>query len=109
MAQTEYVLLVLGMMAVTYVPRATPLLLLPHVALPDRARRWLEFVPAAIMSALVVPALFAPAGQLAFGWHNPMLLAAVPTLLVALRTRSLGGSVIVGMAVYWLLTGQWAG
>jgi len=109
MTQTKYVLLILGMMAVTYVPRSAPLLILPHIALPGRVRRWLEFVPVAIMSALVMPALVAPAGHLAFSWHNPMLLAAVPTLLVALRTRSLGGSVIAGMAAYWLLTGRWAG
>jgi len=93
------------MMVVTYVPRAAPLLILPHVDLPKFVRRWLEFVPAAIMSALVAPGILAPGGHLTFTWHNPLLLAAIPTLLVALRTRSLGGSVVVGMLAYWLAVG----
>jgi len=32
---------------------------------------------------------------------KPELLAAVPTLLFALKTRSLAGTVMVGMLLYW--------
>ena len=34
-------------------------------------------------------------------WNND-LLVAVPVFLFALRTRSLGGTVVLGMALYWL-------
>lgn len=61
----QYIAIIAGMMVVTYVPRAAPLLILPHVDLPKPVRRWLEFVPAAIMSALVAPGILAPGGHLA--------------------------------------------
>ncbi|WP_422573630.1 hypothetical protein [Methanothrix sp.] len=31
-------------------------------------------------------------------------MVAIPTFLFALKTRSLGGTVIVGMALFWLAT-----
>jgi len=30
-------------------------------------------------------------------------LAALPTLLFAMKTKSLGGTVVVGMLLFWLL------
>jgi branched-subunit amino acid transport protein len=33
---------------------------------------------------------------------QPELLAAVPTFIFALKTRSLGGTVVVGMLLFWL-------
>jgi branched-subunit amino acid transport protein len=32
---------------------------------------------------------------------NPDLLVAIPVFLFAVKTRSLGGTVILGMALYW--------
>jgi branched-subunit amino acid transport protein len=69
--------------------------------LPTWFSEWLELIPAAILSALLAPALFASAAPRAFCLGKPELLAAVPTLLFALKTRSLAGTVIVGMVCYW--------
>jgi branched-subunit amino acid transport protein len=33
---------------------------------------------------------------------QPELLVAVPTFIFALRTKSLGGTVVVGMLLFWL-------
>jgi branched-subunit amino acid transport protein len=33
---------------------------------------------------------------------QPKSMVAIPTFLFALKTRSLGGTVIVGMALFWL-------
>lgn len=102
MTLSEYLLLVAGMGLVTYLPRALPLLYLAHKTLPQWFVDWLGLIPVAILSALLAPILFADpdARSLAFG--RPELIVAVPTLLFAIKTRSLGGTVLVGMLLYWL-------
>ena len=70
-------------------------------ALPVWFSEWLELIPAAILSALLASTLLTSAESRAFCLGKPELLAAVPTLLVALKTRSLAGTVIVGMVCYW--------
>jgi len=85
--------------AATYIPRWLPLAVLSRRRLPQLLTEWLEFVPAAILAALVVPILFVDGDRVAF--TRPEFLAGIPTFVVALRTRSLGGTVIVGMLLYW--------
>ncbi len=92
------------MMLVTYLPRALPMLVLSRFQLPIRLRLWLEFVPVAIMSALVMPELLAPKGSLLLSAQNPYLLAAVPAMLVSWRTRNLALTVVAGMFTFWLLS-----
>jgi branched-subunit amino acid transport protein len=102
MAYETYLLCILGMGLVTYIPRWLPLALLPGRDIPEIIREWLGFIPACILSALVVPGIFLDsAGHLRI--LEPRFLAAVPTLVFALKTRSLGGTVIVGMLTYWVM------
>lgn len=102
MSATRFLLLVAGMALVTYLPRWLPLALLSRRRLPVWLGQWLDLLPAAILAALVAPALFAAGGRhLDLG--RPEALAALPTLLVALTTRSLAGTVVAGMALYWLV------
>lgn len=101
MSNRDFLLLMLAMGAVTYLPRMLPLVVLSRRALPGWFAEWLELIPAAILSALIVPTLFAHADPRAFSLGKIELLAAVPTLLVALKTRSLAGTVVVGMLCYW--------
>ena len=101
MTARDYIVLVLCMGAVTYLPRMLPLVALSRRRLPAWFSEWLELIPAAILSALLAPTLFACAETRTFCLGKPELLAAVPTLLFALRTRSLAGTVIVGMVCFW--------
>jgi branched-subunit amino acid transport protein len=102
MSWSEYLVLFGAMGLVTYVPRWLPLLYLAHRRLPKGLIDWLSFIPVAIISALLAPILFTDTGSRSFAPVGPELLAAIPTLLFALQTRSLGGTVIVGMLLYWL-------
>jgi branched-subunit amino acid transport protein len=101
MSIRDYIVLVLCMGAVTYLPRMLPLVALSRRSLPAWFSEWLELIPAAILSALLAPTLFAGVEPRGLCLGKPELLAAVPTLLFALRTRSLAGTVIVGMLCYW--------
>jgi branched-subunit amino acid transport protein len=101
MTSRDYIILIFCMGAVTYLPRMLPLVVLSRRRLPAWFSEWLELLPAAILSALLAPVLLTCAEPRSLCLGKPELLAAVPTLLFALRTRSLAGTVIVGMLFYW--------
>jgi len=104
MSSRDYIFLVLAMGAVTYLPRMLPLVILSRRKLPGWFAEWLELIPPAILSALIAPTLFAASNPRALSLGKAELLAAIPTLLFALKTRSLAGSVVVGMLAYWFIT-----
>lgn len=99
----NYLLLLAGMGLVTYLPRWAPLLFLPERRLPDWLVEWLDLIPAAILSALVFPALVVSGEPRQFDLFRPEVAVAIPTLLFAYRTRSLAGTVVVGMGLFWML------
>jgi len=48
-------LLILGMAAVTYIPRLLPALFLDRVKFPEWFRKWLNCIPYAALGALIFP------------------------------------------------------
>lgn len=99
---TDYLFLFAGMGLVTYLPRAIPLLYLAHKEMPQWLIDWLSLIPVAILSALLAPSLFTDSASRSFHFGKLELLVAIPTLIFALKTRSLGGTVLVGMILFWL-------
>ncbi len=102
MTFSDYLFLFGGMGLVTYLPRTLPLLYLAHKQLPQWLIDWLSLIPVAVLSALLAPSLFTDAAERSFSLGKPEFIVAIPTLLFALKTRSLGGTVLVGMILYWL-------
>lgn len=102
MSFSEYFFLFAGMGLVTYLPRWLPLLYLSHRRLPQWLVDWLKLIPVSILSALLAPSLLADAQPRALNLGKIELLVAIPTLLFALKTKSLGGTVLFGMLLYWL-------
>lgn len=99
----EYYVLLVGMGVVTYLPRSVPLALLASRQINPAFARWLSFVPAAVLAALLAPDLLTSQGALYFSIANTFLLATIPTVLVAVLTRNFFGTIITGMAVTALL------
>ncbi len=97
----DYLYLLLGMGLVTYLPRMVPLVMLANRKLPEGVVDWLNFIPVAILSALVAPGLFAESASRNLVFGRLELWVAIPTLVFALKTRSLGGTVVIGMLLYW--------
>jgi len=102
MSFTDYLFLFGGMGLVTYLPRWMPLFFLAQRKLPQWFVDWLSLIPVAILCALLAPILFTDQSLRALEIGKPEFLVAVPTLLFALKTRSLGGTVLVGMGLFWL-------
>lgn len=99
----DYLWLLLGMGLVTYLPRVLPLVLLAKRNLPQGFRDWLSLIPVAILAALLAPGLLIDSSTRVISFGKPELFTAIPTLLLALRTRSLGTPVIFGMSFFWLI------
>ena len=98
----EMFLLFTGMAAVTFLPRFLPMALMSRIVIPDRAKDFLEYVPVAVLSALVVPAVFAVDGG-GVGIDARLLVSALIVFVFAWKIRNLFGSVVLGMAAYWAL------
>lgn len=92
-------LTICGMGAVTYVPRLLPMLLLSSKNLAPWIARWLSFVPATVLAALLAPGLVCNDGRLDLSLENLYLLAAIPTFIVAWRFKSFFGTVATGMGL----------
>jgi branched-subunit amino acid transport protein len=108
MDQKTIFLTILGMGLVTYLPRLMPVLVLSSRSLPEIVVDWLRYVPPAVLAALLLPTLLLKEGSLEISTDNLFLLAAIPTFIVAWKTRSLFASVVTGMvliALGRLLTG----
>ena len=99
----EFLGLVLACALVTAVPRVLPLVVLSRFQLPAWLLDWLRFVPIAILGALLSLEVFFPGGMRNFSLANPALPAVVAALAVAALTRSILGTVLAGVATYWLL------
>ena len=54
----ELVLLMIGMGAVTYIPRLLPSLFMDKLNINPRAERFLKLIPYTAMAAMIVPGIF---------------------------------------------------
>ena len=79
--------------------RCCPLWLLANRRFPPRLLRFLEGFPVAVLAAFAVPLILMPGGTLDVSLHNLDLVVAVPTVVVALWSRSLIATVVAGSAL----------
>ena len=98
----EYFMLVLGMGLATYIPRWLPLYFLTKYRLSGFFVEWLELLPVSILSALLAPILITSGVPRHLDIFRPEMWVAIPTLVFAWFTRSLGGTVVLGMLLFWL-------
>ena len=103
MIKGEYIVLVLAMGLVTYLPRWFPVFFLSRRNLPQLVVEWLDLIPAAILSALLFPALMTTGEPRQLILFQYELLVGIPTFAFALKSKSLGGTVIFGMFLFWLV------
>ncbi|MFC4550580.1 MULTISPECIES: AzlD domain-containing protein [Halorussus] len=71
---------------------------------PESVERALRFVPAAVLSALVVPQLVVADGAVSLSPTNPRLLAGALAAAVAWRTENILATLVVGMGAMLLLS-----
>jgi len=99
------VILVLGIG--TFLLRFSFIQLVGRINLPEPVTRALRFVPPAVLSAIILPALLQDHATdgLNFSPANPYLLAGIVAALTAWITRSMVMPLATGLATLYLL--QW--
>jgi branched-subunit amino acid transport protein len=101
MSNTEYFFLIAGMGIVTFLPRWLPLFYLSNKELPKPVVEWLELIPAAILSALLFPAVLVNPQTKELCLVSVETAAFIPCFIIAWYTRSLGITLVAGMFFYW--------
>jgi branched-subunit amino acid transport protein len=89
--------------AATFLIRLSFIALEGRVRLPSWFRTSLQFVPVAMLTALIAPDLLLREGHLALDVSNHRLIAAALAALIAALTRSIAWTIAGGMAALLLL------
>ena len=98
------VIIVVG--ALNYLSRLSFIAVFARVEMSPRVAGALRFVPAAMLTAIVVPAVvFSAPATLALSFTNPKLVAALIAACIAWRTRSATLTMVTGMVALWVV--QW--
>ena len=96
-------IIILGMMLVTFGVRYPVLALISRLELPNLLKHSLKYVPPAVLSAIIAPAvLIGDNGNWEVGFTNPALAASITAGLVAWRWKNLLFSILSGMGVFWI-------
>lgn len=103
MSNSHLALTILGMGLITFAIRLSLFLLPERVMLPPWLLRALRYVPAAVLSAIILPELLLPGGVLSISLGNERLLAGLVAIVVAWRSRNVFLTVAAGMIILWLL------
>jgi branched-subunit amino acid transport protein len=95
-------LMVAGMALVTFAMRYPVLVLVSKLTLPTTLQAALKFIPPAVLTAIIVPSLLAPAEQrINISLTNDYLIAGIVTALAAWRTKNLLLTLAMGMVALW--------
>lgn len=97
------VVLILGMFAVTFSVRYVLFAVAGRVHFPPWLSTGLGFVPPVVLTAIIVPAVLIPQGELWLSWRNLWLLAGLFSALVALVRKDLLTTIVAGMLCFMLL------
>ncbi len=87
----------------TFATRLSFIVLFEKWKPPRLVQRALRYVPAAVLSAIILPEIVLRDGVMDLSMANPRLLAGVVAVLVAWKTKSVVWTIVAGMAVLWAL------
>ncbi len=88
---------------ITFATRLSFIFLFDRIKVPDWFQRSLRFVPAAVLSAIILPGLVSRDGRTDFSFHNPQIIAGALAVLVAWRTKNVILTILAGMAALLML------
>ena len=101
----EFVGIIAGMAVVTFLTRFAALVLFRYTGIPLWFERWCKHVPTGILTALIVPALLMPAGQVDVSFDNHYLLAGLAAAAAAYGSANILLTLGAGFAVMFSLRG----
>ena len=103
MSETSIWIMIIGVSIVSILPRILTVALFSRFEFPAPLKRWLSFVAPAVLSSLTALSVLAPDGYIDISIQNMYIWAFIPTILTAIKTRSLFYSLLVGIVTMALL------
>lgn len=89
---------------VTILVRVIPFMMISRVNLPDVFIQWLSFIPITLFTALVLDGIIQQhEGSVGYTLNVPFIIGLIPTVLLAIYTRSLTWTILGGIAFIALL------
>lgn len=96
-------LLIAGMVLVTFATRYPVLALANRFTMPPAVQSALKFIPPAVLTAIIVPAVLLRESNVPdFRPGNVFLVAGLVATLVAWHTQNLLLTIVTGMGTLWL-------
>ncbi|MEB8433934.1 AzlD domain-containing protein [Cocleimonas sp. KMM 6892] len=93
-------LLIIGMMALTFIPRYLPIAMAGKFKIPPLLGRALEFVPIAVLTAIISQTSLVHEGELDLAFTNSYLYALVAAVITAWVTKHTFKTIVIGLVVY---------
>lgn len=104
MSVANLLMAIFGMFAVTFPVRFVPLVACNRMRIPSVMKIWLGYVPVAIFSALLTQIFYRPGKNIdQFMAEWPLIVSCAVSLVVTMKTRSVGWGVGIGFALFLLL------
>jgi branched-subunit amino acid transport protein len=100
---STYLLIIMAIGVGTYLTRLSFVAAFGRSGVPEWLQSPLRYVAPAVLAAIVAPAVISPGGVVDVTTANPKFAAGAVALLVALRTKSVAWTIVVGMAALWLI------
>jgi branched-subunit amino acid transport protein len=99
----QFWLLIIALAAGTFLLRSVPLWIYGRSEMPGWLERLLRHVPAAALTALVVPGALYSTSNGSYTFAPERTVAAVVALLVALRFKNIIAVIAAGMITLWVV------
>ena len=101
--EAEIIGLIIGIAALTFFTRFAFAVILRKTKIFEKWGKLMIYVPIAVFTTIIVPALLAPKEELEFSIQNEYLIAGIVALLIAYKTKNLVGTVIIGISIILVL------
>ena len=99
MNDTTFIIIILGAMVVTYIPRMLPLVLLSKSKLPKKVEEFLDYIPIAILGSILFSTLIYRNDSIDLSIDNEYLFAGILTVIVAKFVKRVDVIVIFGIII----------
>lgn len=96
-------LIMIALAVGTFLIRISFIILFSNRGVHPLIARALRFVPASVLSALIVPQILTRNNSLRTSLANPQLAAGIVAAVVAWRTKNVLFTILSGMVVLWVL------
>jgi len=95
-------MLIAGMAAVTFGIRYLLFALADRIRMAPWIEASLRFIPPAVLTAIVLPAVLLPKGDWDLSWSNPYLVSALVAAAAGSATRNLLATIAIGLGAFFI-------